>query len=245
MDLNSPGQPLWEMLARRAPTTAVPTRDLSADLCVVGLGGTGLSAVLAALERGLNVVGVDAGGIVAGTAGRNGGFLLAGAARFHHRVVAEHGRDRARRLYLATLDQMDAMERETPQWARRAGSLRVAVDEEEPYASGSGQRACEYASYQRATFRSQVASAACRWGTRNIPEPAGPRGRGDSVADIENAFLRRRGRRAHRRRRRRDRPRGIARPRRQRLPGPDHDLRARRGRRTGGLDRRACPLRLG
>lgn len=123
--------PLWEAIAPPAPGLENADGPLRADVCVVGLGGSGLAAVLAALDRGASVVGVDAGGVAAGAAGRNGGFLLAGVARFHHRVVAEHGRERARRLYLATLSEMDAIEAATPDFVRREGSLRIAADDEE------------------------------------------------------------------------------------------------------------------
>ncbi|WP_331712129.1 FAD-dependent oxidoreductase, partial [Rhodococcus sp. EPR-147] len=53
-------------------------RDGTADVCVVGLGGSGLAAVTDLVDRGLDVVGIDAGRIAAGAAGRNGGFLLGG-----------------------------------------------------------------------------------------------------------------------------------------------------------------------
>jgi glycine/D-amino acid oxidase-like deaminating enzyme len=53
---------------------------ITADLCVVGLGGSALGAIGAALERGLSVVGLDAGPVAAGAAGRNGGILSGGPA---------------------------------------------------------------------------------------------------------------------------------------------------------------------
>ncbi|MEO6886299.1 MAG: FAD-binding oxidoreductase, partial [Jatrophihabitantaceae bacterium] len=45
--------------------------DCVADACVVGLGGSGLAACDALVARGLSVVGVDAGRVAAGAAGRN------------------------------------------------------------------------------------------------------------------------------------------------------------------------------
>lgn len=100
--------------------------DLCCDVCVVGLGGSGLSAVRAALSRGLEVVGVDAGEVAAGAAGRNGGFLLAGCAAFHHDAAAVLGRERAAALYRLTLSEVDGMARDTPGLVRRVGSLRIA-----------------------------------------------------------------------------------------------------------------------
>jgi glycine/D-amino acid oxidase-like deaminating enzyme len=101
------------------------------DACVVGLGGSGLSAVLELLEQGRRVVGLDAGTIAGGAAGRNGGFLLGGLARFYHETVASLGRQRALALYRATLEGIDRIAGEAPDAVRRTGSLRLAADAEE------------------------------------------------------------------------------------------------------------------
>lgn len=69
--------------------------------------------------------------VAGGAAGRNGGFLLAGMARFYHQTVSDHGRDLARRLYQATLEQISRMKTETPQAIRQVGSLRIAASAEE------------------------------------------------------------------------------------------------------------------
>lgn len=105
--------------------------EVTADVCVVGLGGSGLAAVREALARGLKVVGIDAATVGAGAAGRNGGFLLAGLAAFHHVAAAELGPERAAALYRLTLAEVEAMERLTPGLVRRTGSLRVAASPEE------------------------------------------------------------------------------------------------------------------
>jgi glycine/D-amino acid oxidase-like deaminating enzyme len=116
------GWPGLEPLA--GPTTA--------DLCVVGLGASGLAAVRWAVERGLDVVGIDAGRVAAGAAGRNGGFLLGGLARFHHEVVAAVGETRATAWYRATLAELDALAaRHGAGVIRRTGSLRLAADDAE------------------------------------------------------------------------------------------------------------------
>jgi glycine/D-amino acid oxidase-like deaminating enzyme len=104
---------------------------VTADVCVVGLGGSGLAAVHELLDLGMRVVAVDAGMVAGGAAGRNGGFLLAGPADFHHDAVAANGRERAVALYRRTLAEMDRMEAETPGAIRREGSLRVAESAEE------------------------------------------------------------------------------------------------------------------
>lgn len=104
---------------------------VAADVCVIGLGGSGLTAVHELLDLGQRVVAVDAGIVAGGAAGRNGGFLLAGPADFHHDAVATHGRERATALYRRTLTEMDRMTAETPGAIRREGSLRIAESPEE------------------------------------------------------------------------------------------------------------------
>lgn len=103
----------------------------TADVCVVGLGGSGLAAVHELLDLGQRVVGIDAGRVAGGAAGRNGGFLLAGPADFHHDAVRTVGRERATALYRRTLDELARMQAETPGAIRRDGSLRVAMSDEE------------------------------------------------------------------------------------------------------------------
>jgi glycine/D-amino acid oxidase-like deaminating enzyme len=97
----------------------------------VGLGGSGLAAVLELVRLGKRVVALDAGAVAGGAAGRNGGFLLAGLADFHHDAVARHGRERARRLYRLTLAELDRIAMETPEAVRRVGSIRLAASPEE------------------------------------------------------------------------------------------------------------------
>jgi glycine/D-amino acid oxidase-like deaminating enzyme len=121
--------PVWE----DGHPLGLPALDgaVEADVCVVGLGGSGLSAALELLARGRRVVGVDAGQVAQGAAGRNGGFLLGGLARFYHETVASLGRERALALYRATIVGIDRIAAEAPGAVRRTGSLRIASDAEE------------------------------------------------------------------------------------------------------------------
>jgi gamma-glutamylputrescine oxidase len=100
-------------------------------VCVVGLGGSGLRALAALADLGHRVVGIDAGPVAAGAAGRNGGFLLAGMAPFHHDLVATVGRPLALELHRATAREIDRIAAETPAAVRLVGSLRVADSAEE------------------------------------------------------------------------------------------------------------------
>jgi gamma-glutamylputrescine oxidase len=106
--------------------------DVDAELCVVGLGGTGLACITEALALGArSVVGIDATDVAAGAAGRNGGFLLAGTADFHHDAVRLLGRERAMAITRLTMDEVQRMAREVPGSVRFPGSLRIAASEEE------------------------------------------------------------------------------------------------------------------
>jgi glycine/D-amino acid oxidase-like deaminating enzyme len=115
------------------PWTALPPLqgDVSADVCVVGLGGSGLAGVIELLDHGLNVVGLDAGMVAGGAAGRNGGFLLAGTYDFYHDAVRKLGREWASSVYRLTLEQVRRMATETPDAVRVTGSLRIADTPEE------------------------------------------------------------------------------------------------------------------
>ena len=116
---------VWDINVER-PEFPQLTSNLEADLVVVGLGGSGLTALLHAAQRGLSVIGIDADRIAAGAAGRNGGLLLAGIADFHHNVRKDFGVERAKALYQHTLDEMDRIEATTPEAVSRIGALRIA-----------------------------------------------------------------------------------------------------------------------
>lgn len=111
---------VWQ---RFAPLTGRST----ADACVVGLGGSGLAAIGGLLSRGLSVVGVDAGRIAGGAAGRNGGFLLGGPAHAVHEAAAQWGAEIAADFYRQTLAEIDHLEMLLgDEVIRRVGSLRIA-----------------------------------------------------------------------------------------------------------------------
>lgn len=72
---------------------------LSADVCVIGGGYTGLSAALHLAERGHDVVLLEAEHIGWGAAGRNGGQVGSGQRRDEAELEARFGRETARRLW--------------------------------------------------------------------------------------------------------------------------------------------------
>ena len=116
-----------------APWRALPplAGEVDADVCVVGLGGSGLTCIRELLALGRRVVGIDAGHVAQGAAGRNGGFLLAGLTAFYHDAVRDLGRERALAIYRLTMREIDRICDETPEVIRRVGSLRIADSPEE------------------------------------------------------------------------------------------------------------------
>lgn len=111
--------PAWEDCERtpRPPLTG----DITVDVCVVGLGASGLAALHEARALGVSAVGIDAGVIAGGAAGRNAGFALAGLAAFHHDVA----HPKAAALYRMTLDELLRTER------LPIGSIRHPADDAE------------------------------------------------------------------------------------------------------------------
>jgi len=107
------------------------TGDVSADACVIGLGGSGLTLIHELLRRGERVIGLDAHDVGAGAAGRNGGFLLAGTYDFYHDAIRRHGHERARAIYGATLTEMQRLAAEAPGTVRFVGSKRIAATDDE------------------------------------------------------------------------------------------------------------------
>lgn len=152
--------------------------DRSADACVIGLGGSGLAAVAALADRGLSVVGLDAGRVGAGAAGRNGGFLLAGPAMFLHDAIRAWGAEAAVGLYRQTLAELDRLEAALgPEVIRRHGSIRLA--------GLPGEPADEIEAADRAAELADCAAhaAALREHCLAVEDYDGPLGRGLFLPD--------------------------------------------------------------
>ena len=123
--------PLWQEDApRRRPALR---SDLICPLCVIGGGIAGVSVALHLARLGASPVVVEARGIASGASGRNGGFLIAGAAPFHNDARRLFGPEIARRIHarsLLALEQVVALARANgaADAIRRTGILRLAVD---------------------------------------------------------------------------------------------------------------------
>ncbi|KMK66799.1 FAD-binding oxidoreductase [Puniceibacterium sp. IMCC21224] len=88
-----------------AATADIPERraalrgDITADVCIVGGGYTGLSAALHLAEAGLDVVLLEAHRAGFGASGRNGGQLGSGQRQDQLKLESMVGRDHARQLW--------------------------------------------------------------------------------------------------------------------------------------------------
>jgi glycine/D-amino acid oxidase-like deaminating enzyme len=143
--------PIWdERDWRPLPQLAGTVR---ADVCVVGLGGSGLAALEELAALGVTAVGVDAGEVGGGAAGRNGGFVLAGLAKFFNETVAEHGEEAAAALYRMTAREIERWAEEMPAVVRITGSLRIAADAAELADCQKHLAALRYCGFTAETYR--------------------------------------------------------------------------------------------
>jgi gamma-glutamylputrescine oxidase len=111
-------------------------RGIEVDACVIGGGVSGLSCARELARRGARTVLLEARTVASGASGRNGGFLLAGAAPFHLDARAAWGREPAARIYARTVEVQEevcALARSlgVGDAVRTVGSLRLATSEEE------------------------------------------------------------------------------------------------------------------
>ncbi len=127
--------PLWhdDPYDERAPLEA----DCETDVLVIGAGIAGLSCAWHLAERGVDCVVVEARTAASGASGRNGGFLVAGAALPHEDAVREFGHEVAVGIYRATQASEQriyeiAEEIGASEHFAHVGCLRVTWEPEEP-----------------------------------------------------------------------------------------------------------------
>jgi glycine/D-amino acid oxidase-like deaminating enzyme len=90
-----------------------PSRPLpeSADVAIIGAGYTGLSAALALAKRGAKVVVLESETIGWGASSRNGGMVLTGLKLGVNQLISKYGRELTRRMYAASIETIDTVER--------------------------------------------------------------------------------------------------------------------------------------
>ncbi|MDP2323462.1 MAG: FAD-binding oxidoreductase [Gammaproteobacteria bacterium] len=90
----------WYLATARDVTGYPPLEEsVSADVCVVGAGYTGLSAALHLAGRGYSVIVLEAHKVGWGASGRNGGQMGTGQRREESELEARFGEDIARQLF--------------------------------------------------------------------------------------------------------------------------------------------------
>lgn len=90
----------WYMASTDIPRERPALRGhVSADVCIIGAGFTGLSAARHLTAKGLEVVVLDAHRVGFGASGRNGGQVCSGYNTPQRALAAKYGADHARRLW--------------------------------------------------------------------------------------------------------------------------------------------------
>jgi glycine/D-amino acid oxidase-like deaminating enzyme len=101
------------------------------DVAVIGAGFTGLPAARTLAKRGASVVVLESETIGWGASSRNGGMVLSGMKLGVNKLISRYGRELTQRMYAASLETIDCVERIVRQEAidcdfSRCGHLEVA-----------------------------------------------------------------------------------------------------------------------
>jgi gamma-glutamylputrescine oxidase len=89
----------YQATANRIVTGPELEGEISADVCVIGAGYTGLSAALELAQAGYRVVVLEAETIGWGASGRNGGQICTGFSSGQGKIIAQLGRADAKRAF--------------------------------------------------------------------------------------------------------------------------------------------------
>jgi glycine/D-amino acid oxidase-like deaminating enzyme len=100
----------WLTTATFPQTNDQPLPD-RVDVAVIGAGYTGLSAARTLAKRGANVAVLESETIGWGASSRNGGMVLTGLKLGVNKLISKYGRELTRRMYAASLESIDCVER--------------------------------------------------------------------------------------------------------------------------------------
>ncbi len=81
------------------------------DVAVIGAGFTGLSAARTLAKRGAKVAVLECETVGWGASSRNGGMVLTGMKLGVNKLISMYGRELTQRMYAASLDTIDCVER--------------------------------------------------------------------------------------------------------------------------------------
>jgi gamma-glutamylputrescine oxidase len=93
--------------AHPAPERPPLAGDIEADACIVGGGIAGCATALFLAERGYKVVLLEGNRIAYGASGRSGGQAIVGYACSQDKLVAQVGRDDARKMFDISVEALD------------------------------------------------------------------------------------------------------------------------------------------
>src|SRR5271154_6645593 len=99
-----------DTVSERAAGTAGALPE-KVDVAIVGAGFCGLSAALHLAKRGVRVAVLEAETFGWGASSRNGGMVLTGLKLAVPQLISRYGRELVQRMYAASLDSIDLVER--------------------------------------------------------------------------------------------------------------------------------------
>jgi len=137
----------------------------STDVAVIGAGFTGLSAARTLAQKGARVAVLEANTIGWGASSRNGGMVLTGLKLGVNKLISTYGHERTQRMYAASLDSIDCVEKLVREEAiacdfSRCGHLEVACKQKhfDGYARQAEVIAREFNHQLRVVPQSQLVS---------------------------------------------------------------------------------------
>src|SRR6202453_3714962 len=101
----------WLTTVEMPRAESSPILPESVDVAVIGAGFTGLSGARTLAKRGARVAVLESETIGWGASSRNGGMVLTGMKLGVNQLISMYGRELTRRMYAASLESIDAIER--------------------------------------------------------------------------------------------------------------------------------------
>jgi gamma-glutamylputrescine oxidase len=92
-------QSYYQATATPAPSHPALAGEVTADVCIIGAGYTGLSAALELAQAGYKVVVLESAYVGFGASGRNGGQVCTGFSSGQEKIEAQLGKDDARKCF--------------------------------------------------------------------------------------------------------------------------------------------------
>lgn len=123
----------WYVASADVPALRPPLKgQITADVCIIGAGYTGLAAARELASKGLDVVVLDAHRVGFGASGRNGGQVCSGFDTGQRDLAKKYGADHARHLWElaeeAKADLRNRCETDIPEARYTPGHVHGCID---------------------------------------------------------------------------------------------------------------------